>query len=109
MNTPVTRRTALKKLALAGAGLPLLGSAGALRAAENTAAAAKPAGKALFELGVAAYSVRGLPLDQALQAVRRVGLNTISVHKTHLPWENSPPGWEASLQKFKAAGVAPKC
>jgi sugar phosphate isomerase/epimerase len=109
MNSPVTRRTALKRLALAGAGLPLLGGSGALRAAEKAATAEKPPGKAAFNLGVAAYSVRGLPLEQALQAVRRVGLDTISVHKTHLPWDNAPPGWAASLEKFKAAGVTPLC
>lgn len=106
MTTPLTRRTALKQLALAGAGLPLLGSMATVRAAE-----VKPATsfEAKFQLGVASVSLKGLPLDQAIAAVRRVGLINISINRAHLPWENSPPGWTASLDKFKAAGVVPRC
>jgi sugar phosphate isomerase/epimerase len=50
-----------------------------------------------------------MPLPDALRAVRRVGLDTISVNRHHLPWENSPPGWAAQLERFKEAGVAATC
>src|SRR5450432_3998200 len=109
MAAPVTRREALVRMALAGASLPLLAANSQAGVAESAGTPAPVEPRASFDLGVAAYSVRGLPLEQALQAVRRVGLEYISVHRTHLPWENAPPGWAASLAKFKAAGVTPRC
>lgn len=105
MPQPITRRDALTKLAAVGASLPLLGAA----ARAHAAPAPNPAGKARFHLGVASYSLRGMPLDNALQAIRRVGLDRISVNRLHLPWENSPPGWTAQLAKFKPAGVEVSC
>jgi sugar phosphate isomerase/epimerase len=108
LRAPMTRRTALQRLALAGAGLPLLGGVLA-RAASVEASEVKPAIDPRFKLGVASYTLRGMPLDNALVAVRRVGLNYISINRAHLPWENSPPGWAASVQKFKAAGVEVRC
>jgi sugar phosphate isomerase/epimerase len=113
MTTPITRRTALKNLALGAAGLPLLGAplaraAGAAANGLEASASRLPLAPA-FKLGVASYSLRGMPLDNALVAVRRVGLNYLSVNRAHLPWENSPPGWAASVAKFKAAGVGVRC
>lgn len=101
MPHPLDRRTALKTLA-AGAALPLLGASAA------GAATAHPA-RPRFRLGVASYSLRGLPLENALAATRRVGLDCISVNRLHLPWENSPAGWTARLAAFKPAGVEPLC
>jgi sugar phosphate isomerase/epimerase len=108
MSAPITRRSALKRLALAGASLPLLGGTLVPSAQAETAAPRTVVAPA-FRLGVASYTLRGMPLDNALTAVRRVGLNSLSVNRAHLPWENSPPGWTASVQKFKAAGVAVRC
>jgi inosose dehydratase len=108
MSDLITRRDTLKRLALAGAGVPLLGAAVARAAGEAAAVPPAPFTPA-FRLGVASYSLRGMPLDNALVAVKRVGLNSISVNRAHLPWENSPPGWAASVQKFAAAGVAVRC
>ena len=50
-----------------------------------------------------------MPLENALQAVRRVGLDRISVNRLHLPWENPPPGWTSQLEKFKTSGVTATC
>ena len=105
-NPTITRREALKQLAVAGVSLPLLGAGTRLGAAESPSA---PAGKVGFRLGVASYTLRGMPLENALQAVRRVGLDCISVNRLHLPWENSPPGWTSQLEKFKTSGVAATC
>ena len=104
----MTRRTALKSLALAGASLPLLGGKLA-RAARSESPDRKGTLAPAFKLGVASYTLRGMPLDNALTAVRRVGLNYLSVNRAHLPWENSPPGWAASVEKIKAAGVTVRC
>ncbi len=100
----MNRRTALKTLA-AGATLPLLGPARAASGSQPSALNSQPR----FTLGVASYTLRGMPLENALQAVKRVGLDRISVNRLHLPWENSPPGWAAQLVKFKESGVAATC
>jgi sugar phosphate isomerase/epimerase len=106
MNSQLTRRSALKQLALAGVSLPLLGRATTATAAETaTSASAQPG----LKLGVALVSLKGMPLEQAIAAVRRVGLTDISVNRAHLPWENSPPGWTSNLRKFQAGGVTTRC
>lgn len=111
MSALLTRRLALKKVAVAGASLPLLGTR--IQATTTEPAPATGVGHAStllpFELGVASYSLRGLPLEAALQGVRRVGLKYISISRLHLPWENPAPGWVSELEKLKAAGVAARC
>ena len=106
MNTPLTRRSVLKQLAVAGIGLPLLNQTAAVQAAETKT---PPRTKAEFQLGVALVSLKGMPLEQAIAAVRRVGLTNIAINRAHLPWENSPPGWIANLEKFKTGGVTARC
>jgi inosose dehydratase len=100
----MNRRFALKTIALAGAGLPLL--RGNALAAE---AGSPMTGKAAFQLGVATVTLKSLPLENMLAAVRRVGLDKISLHRAHSPWENTPPAWEAAVRKIKAAGITPLC
>jgi inosose dehydratase len=102
----MNRRTALKTLAAGAASLPLLGSRAA--AAADLGPSSLVPGRA-FTLGVASYSLRGMPLENTLQAVKRMGLDRISVNRLHLPWENSPPGWTSQLVKFQEAGVAATC
>ncbi len=102
----LTRRSALKHLALAGVGLPLLGRASATPAVEATVPSSK---QPAFTLGVATVTLKSLPLDNALAAVQRVGLQAISLHKAHSPWENSPAAWSATAQKIRAAGITPAC
>ncbi len=105
MPAPLTRRTALKRLALAGASLPLLGRT----AARAEPVATRPSAQPAFQLGVATVSLKGMPLENALAAVHRVGLETISLHRAHSPWENTPAGWLAVARKIKAAGITPRC
>ena len=104
----VSRRQALKTFA-AGATLPLLGTARAAAGSQPSTLNSQPRGAPVFTLGVASYTLRGMPLENALQAVKRVGLDRISVNRLHLPWENSPPGWTAQLVRFKEASVVATC
>lgn len=108
MPEPMSRRAALQRLALAGIAAPLLAGP-RLGAAAAETVAGRPVAVPAFRLGVASYSLRGMPLDQALAAVKRVGLNCLSVNRAHLPWENSPPGWESVVTRFKAAAVQVNC
>ena len=105
MTPPLTRRTALKRLALAGACLPFSNGLGVAHAAEVATPPAQPA----FKFGVATVSLKSLPLENALAAVLRVGLEKISLHRAHSPWENTPAAWLATAQKIKAAGITPLC
>jgi sugar phosphate isomerase/epimerase len=50
-----------------------------------------------------------MPLENALTAIRRVGLDRISINPRHLPWENSPAGWTARLEKLREAKVTAPC
>ncbi len=97
------RRTALKTLA-AGAALPLLGS----RLGAGTIPAFKVV-QAGYTLGVATVSLKGLPLDNMLAAVKRVGLDKISLHRAHSPWENQPGQWTETAARIRATGVTPLC
>lgn len=110
MPVSLTRRMALKNLALAGAGLTLLPTGLCAATTEPVAKVIPPPASPLpFELGVASYSLRGLPIEAALRAVRRVGLKNISINRLHLPWENPAPGWTSVLEKFQSTGVAARC
>jgi sugar phosphate isomerase/epimerase len=99
----MNRRAALKTLAV-GAALPVLGS-GAQAAEAKTLGAARPG----FNLGVATVTLKSLPLDHMLAAVKRVGLDAISLHRAHSPWENQPGQWTEIAAKIRAAGVTPRC
>jgi len=100
----LSRRAALKQLAVAGATVPLLGTR--VVAAEGKPAAA---GKAGFSLGVATVSLKSLPLDNMLAAVKRAGLDAISLYRAHSPWENQPSQWLEIAAKIRAAGITPRC
>ncbi len=101
----ITRRTALKHLAAAGASIPFAGALNSLHAAESPA----PKPKASFQFGVATVTLKSLPLENALAAVRRVGLEAISLHRAHSPWENTPASWVEIARKIKAAGIIVRC
>src|SRR5687768_7347647 len=96
----VTRRQAIKATALAAAGLPLASG----RHAEAAAAADGWRG---LKAGVASYTLRKLPLDAAITAIRRVGLSYVSIKDFHLPLNSTAEERKAVAAKFKAAGIIP--
>src|SRR6478609_7549711 len=100
----LTRRAALKRLAVAGAAAPLLGRQAL--AAEGKTDRIAPAG---FTLGVATVSLKSLPLDNMLVAAKRVGRDSLSLHRAHSPWENQPGQWQEAAAKIRVAGVTPRC
>ncbi len=99
----MNRRTALKTLAAATT-LPLLD--GRLLGASPQASGLKPSA---FSLGVATVTLKALPLENMLAAVHRVGLDKISLHRAHSPWENQPGQWKDIAEKIRAAGIRPLC
>lgn len=101
----LSRRSALKHVVVAGATAALAGPA-ALRAGE---AAAPVAGKARFSFGVASISLKSLPLENMLVAVKRLGLGRISLFRGHSPWENEAAQWREAAAKIRASGIEIGC
>ena len=102
----MNRRSALKTLA-AGTLLPL---AGVKAAAVSVASDSLPSTPSFrLSLGVATVTLKSLPLDDMLGAVKRVGLDSISLYRAHSPWENKPGQWKDAADKIRAAGISLRC
>jgi len=102
----MNRRSALKTLA-AGATLPLMAkvASGSQPSALSTQLREAPR----FALGVATVSLKSLPLENMLAAVLRTGVDKISLHRAHSPWENQPGQWKEIAGKIRVTGVTPLC
>ena len=60
-----------------------------------------------FRAGVASYTLRKLPLEQAIKAIQRVGLNHVSIKDFHLPLNSTAEQRREVARKFKEAGITP--
>lgn len=87
-------------LQIGAAGLAALGLSGHVRA---TAAAGKKS-KALT-LGMASYTFRKFPLEQALAMTVKAGVEKIAFKSMHLPLDSSPEQIAQVIQKAKTAGL----
>ena len=96
----LSRREFARTGALAAAALPLAGRPAA-------AAAGRADAWRGLKAGVASYTLRKLPLDAAIQAIRRVGLSYVSIKDFHLRLDSTPDERRAVAQKFKDAGITP--
>ncbi len=99
----VTRREAIRKAALAGLFLPLLGSGPELRAGESPAPARPPG----LRLGLVGYSLRKFSTDEAVAVLRELQVTSTSVFRVHVPIGLSTPEvCRAMAQKFRDAGIS---
>jgi inosose dehydratase len=60
-----------------------------------------------LKVGVASYSYSRLPLEAAIQGVRRVGVTYVSIKDSHLPLKSSAEERKAVVKKFRDAGITP--
>jgi sugar phosphate isomerase/epimerase len=60
-----------------------------------------------LKMGVASYSLRKLPLDAAVAAIKRVGLAYVSIKDFHLKLDTTAEQRRAVAAKFKDAGITP--
>jgi sugar phosphate isomerase/epimerase len=67
--------------------------------------AGSPAGRMSFPLGVASYSLRKFPLEQALAMTARVGLTRVSLKDMHFPLTVTESEAAAVVALVKAAGL----
>ena len=67
---------------------------------------AEPAAAAVpFTLGMASYTLRQFPVDQAIEMTRRLGLNRICFKDFHLKLDATPDVIADTVAKVKAAGL----
>src|SRR5438270_12165219 len=87
--------------AAAAAAWPLLS-----RAAGAAPDSAAGSGRGALKLGVASYSMREFPLDQALEMAKRLGVTHMTFKDVHVPRTDSPEATRALRAKIEAAGIA---
>jgi sugar phosphate isomerase/epimerase len=82
-------------------------SAGDEANAVGTTAASASRGSAQtpVRLGVASYSLREFPRDQAIEAIQEIGANYVNIKSFHLPYEGTPEELAAGRQLFEAANL----
>jgi inosose dehydratase len=88
------------------AGLGAATGAG-LFTARNGSAGPIPATAAplTFQLGMASYTFREFPMEQALSMTKRLGLKRIGFKDVHLSLKSTPAQIEAAVAKVKEAGL----
>ncbi len=101
----VTRRTALKKLALAGISLHILGTASSW-AVETIPSPMDTSRTQGLKVGVASYSLRKLSIDDAIAGIKQLNVGYVSVFRAHVPIETGTvEECRIGGQKFKDAGL----
>jgi inosose dehydratase len=103
-----TRRNVLK---LAGIGVIAAGLKTETAVAAETpstslkAGKAEPSSKAKFNLGLASYTFRKFPTEQAIAMTKRLGLKYICFKDFHMPLKSTPEEIEKTVAKVKEAGI----
>jgi inosose dehydratase len=102
--TTFSRRDLLKTGALAAAAIPTI----------NISSFAVPVTEEAdpwlgLKIGVATYTVRELPIEEAIKAIKRVGLKYVSIKnvKNHIDLSHTPEERKQRAQMFKDAGLIP--
>jgi inosose dehydratase len=100
----ISRRNLLKTGALAAATIPTIN----LRSISARAPEENDPWRGL-KVGVATYTVRELPIEEAIKAVKRVGLKYISIKnvKNHIDLSHTTEERKQRAQMFRDAGLVP--
>ena len=107
MSEPLARRSFLATAAATVAGAAIGSSALARRAqAEAPTARADETASvpSAIRLGVASYSLRKLPLDKALDAIKALRTPYVNFKSMHVPYEKTPAELAAMRAQIEAAG-----
>jgi sugar phosphate isomerase/epimerase len=99
MTTEISRRTFVGTAAAAAAWTTFSRVAGA-----ESATFVAPEGGPL-KLGVASYSMREFPLDQALDMAKTLGVKHMTFKDVHIPRTDPPEATRALRAKIEAAGI----
>lgn len=82
-----------------------LAALGSLPSAEAITSGVPRMAEARFELGMASYTLRKFPLDQALEMTKAVGLKKMTLKDMHLPMNVTPAEMAVVREKMKNAGI----
>lgn len=63
--------------------------------------------KSGLKIGVATYTLRTLPTDDAITVLKRLEVKSCSLKDSHLPMKATPDELKAIVAKFRAAGIEP--
>jgi sugar phosphate isomerase/epimerase len=102
---PIDRRSAIRGLAAVGAAAVapgILRALGHSRVAGGTPRGTRPSH---VRLGVASYSLRNLPLEKAIDAVRSLGTRYVNLKSFHMPYELSAAEVAATRHTIESAGL----
>jgi inosose dehydratase len=58
-----------------------------------------------FTLGIASFSFRAFPLDQAIAMTKRLGIKKLALKDVHMPLKSSDENIRATVDKLKAEGI----
>lgn len=78
---------------------------GAIPGSGRLLATVPPSSKIPFDLGIASYTFRSFPVDQAIAMAARLRVKKLTLKDMHLPMTVTPAEMEAVRQKMQAAGV----
>jgi inosose dehydratase len=107
MNDNITRRDLIKAAALAATALPLAGIE--VEAQGNAPVRQRSTLDPWrgLKAGVASYTLRKMPLEQAIKAIQRAGVKYVSIKDAHLSLKSSKSEREEVARKFKEGGITP--
>jgi inosose dehydratase len=102
---PALSRRGFVRLGASAAMLsPLVGLAGPALAQAPAAGSGRDPWLGL-KMGIATYTFSRLPMEAAIQGVRRVGLHHASIKDSHLPLKSGAAQRQEVARKFQAAGI----
>ena len=105
-----SRRKFLQTAGLGVMGLPLAAAAGSgSLMGKDPLGAAGSLGKALplttLQLGIAGYTFLHVPVDGAIEMMKRLAITNLSIKDFHLPLDSSPDKIQSVKGQFTAAGI----
>jgi inosose dehydratase len=103
MKSAFTRRSFLQRTLLGAAGVATFSNA--RNSAPGAVTKAETGRDKGLKLGIASYSLRKFPLDQAIVMTRQVGLKYITLKDVHLSFKSSPAELAEARKKIEAAGL----
>ena len=101
-SSSVSRRGFVRLTASSAAIVPIAGFASPAHAQSSRSAADPWLG---LKVGVASYSLSRLPLEAAIEGVRRVGVRYVSIKEAHLPLRSTTEERKAVVKQFRDAGI----
>src|SRR6476660_5519836 len=89
----------------AAAGILVGGSCTSARTMSTTLSAGTGGADPPIKLGVASYSLRNFPREQAIEMTRSLGVRYINFKSVHLPYEATAAEFAAARGQLAAAGL----